>query len=37
MLTSKYQNTLNVGHNANPTFDLMNNQCNHLKTLEALS
>jgi len=24
----KYQNSLNIGHNANPTFSLMNNQSN---------
>ena len=31
------QNSLDMDHNTNPTFDLMNNQSNHLKILEALS
>jgi hypothetical protein len=31
------QNSLNIDHNTNPTCDLMNNQSNHLKILEALS
>ena len=31
------QNSLKIDHNTNPTCDLMNNQSNHLKILEALS
>jgi hypothetical protein len=37
LVNLKYQNSLNIGRNANPTFYLMNNQSNHLKTSEALS
>ena len=33
LVNFEYQNSLNIGHNVNPTFPLMNSQSNLLKTL----
>ena len=37
LINLKYQNSLNIGHNANPTFSLMNNQSQSSDNIRALS